>query len=86
MDLNYSYKRIIAHSKQIKDNIENPSCSFKCSFYLIDQSSLDIIHEIDNIKTKQDLILAHVTDIEIKYDKLQEKQIAIEKSLTERNF
>lgn len=86
INLQNSYDRIILYGNEIKKNINNPTCSKKCAFNHIDQSSIAIIYEIDEIHEQQNQINTNLNLLEKTFEQLEKVQRNEEKRLTQAGF
>lgn len=87
VNLDPMYKRIMLWVDDIKRNSkELPPCNTVCAFNHIDQDSLNIVKEIDNIMAEQDSRNLYLTQQEQQYDKLESLQRSKENYLTKLNF
>lgn len=80
------YKRVMLWGDEIKKNITTPTCSDVCAFNHIDQSSINIVNEVDLIKSKQDLANEYLTQTERTFDKLEAQQRKAEIELVALGF
>ncbi len=87
IDLAPMYKRIGIWADEIKrNNAEIPPCNTICAFNHIDQASINIVKELDNIMSKQDFRNSYLTKQEKQYDKLESLQRSKENYLARLNF
>ncbi len=87
IDLAPMYKRIGIWADEIKrNNAEIPPCNTICAFNHIDQASINIVKELDNIMSKQDYRNSYLTKQEKQYDKLESLQRSKENYLARLNF
>lgn len=86
IDLNNTYKRITLYGNEISKNISNLTCSKHCAFNHIDQSSIAIVYEIDEIQEQQNQVNSHLSVLEGIFERLEKIQRSEEKKLTQAGF
>lgn len=86
IDLKKPYERIILYGNEIDKNISHPTCSKRCAFNHIDQSSIAIVYEIDKIHEQQNQINTNLSLLEKTFERLETIQRNEEKNLTQAGF